>query len=87
MKRPMNAIKKLSPLFLFFLFSCSSSNPKEMARAYCKCFLEADSDQNKLNECAELAAEHKEYLKDPKDAKTYAEEIIRCAVYEQPENR
>lgn len=89
MSSPMNAIK-----FFFLLlgcsslFSCGSGNPKEMAREYCACFKEAANDPAKLAECGELAKEHREKM--PKDAeapKIYAEEIIRCTVYDLPESR
>jgi len=79
----MNAIKVCLLFVIFLTVSCSTRDPKTLAREYCACFKEGLNDPNRMNECAELAREHQELLpKDPEAAKIYGEEIIRCAVYD-----
>jgi hypothetical protein len=82
----MPVIKFLLPLLL--LAACASKDPKSMAKAYCQCFLDAGNDTEKLKSCEELAKTHAENLpKDQESQKIYAEEIIRCAVYEQKDTK
>lgn len=82
----MNVIKYLLLILLFA--SCASKDPKAMAKAYCQCFLDAGNDMEKLKDCEALAKTHAENLpKDPEAQKLYAEEIIRCAVYEQKDTK
>jgi ribosomal 30S subunit maturation factor RimM len=50
--------------------------------------LDAGNDTEKLKSCEELAKTHAENLpKDQESQKIYAEEIIRCAVYEQKDTK
>lgn len=83
----MNAIKipvLITGLSLFL--ACSAKDPKSMARAYCACFRSGLEQPEKMNECAELAKEHQQTLgKDEQKSMIYAEEIIRCSVYDYPE--
>lgn len=86
----MSVIKSFTGILsaVILLSSCGASSPVEMAREYCACFKEGQNNPERMAECAELATEHREKLpKNPEAAKIYAEEIIRCAVYEQPEKR
>lgn len=68
------------------LLACQSKDPKSLARKYCACFKAANADPVKLQECQEIANANQAILgKDVEKSQVYAQEIIRCAVYEQPE--
>jgi hypothetical protein len=82
----MSAIKYIFFSVILVLMSCGAKSPKDMAREYCSCFKEAGNDPQMLENCVELLKTHKERLgKNLKAEQQYAEEIIRCAVYNQPE--
>lgn len=82
----MNAIKYLTLLCILTLAACGTKNPKSLARKYCACFKESQDNPEKLKDCQQIANENQEILgKDAEASKIYAEEIIRCAVYEFPQ--
>ena len=57
-----------------------------MSRKYCACFRAALEQPEKLKECEEIAKENQQILgKDEQKSMIYAEEIIRCSVYDYPE--
>ena len=79
----MNAIKYPLILAVLLLLSCGTDNPKELATEYCRCFNEGLTDEARMKECGEMVKEHKEILaKNPEKSKKYAEEILKCAVFE-----
>lgn len=64
--------------FLFFMLSCSSNDPNDMALEYCECLNNKIQDSDK-QECADLARRHKEKLDgNPDKMKKYADELIKC---------
>jgi len=79
----VNAIKFIVIITGFLLVSCGTDNPKELAAEYCRCFNEGLTDQIRMQECGEMVKEHKEILsKNPEKSKKYADEILKCAVFE-----
>jgi len=67
--------------FLVFLIAlilgCSSSDPVDMAKAFCDCVKNNESTDNQ--ECIDLAIDHKERLSGDTDKmQKYADEVLKC---------
>lgn len=68
-------------LFLVFLvvigYGCSSSDPVDMAKAFCDCVKNSETSDNQ--ECIDLATVHKERLAGDTDKmQKYADEVLKC---------
>ncbi len=67
--------------FLLFLITlslgCTSSDPVDMAKAFCDCVKNSENSDNQ--ECIDLATSHKERLTGDTDKmQKYADEVLKC---------